>query len=73
MDEFDKTVKTLETGAALPTQSHIEHLKSKGKRGCSIWTAIQDWEARELIGDKNKLSTPTTILAEAFVLELIAK
>lgn len=73
MTEFDKGVKRLEIGAALSTHCHIEYLKSKGKRSSSIWTAIQDWEAGELISDKNELSTLTTMLVEAFMLELIAK
>lgn len=73
MTEFDKGVKRLEIGAALSTQCHIEYLKSKGKRSSSVWAAIQDWEARELVSAKNELSTLTTMLVEAFMLELIAK
>jgi hypothetical protein len=73
MDEFDKGVKKLEIGAALSTHCHIEYLKSNGKRSSSIWTFLQNWEAGELVSDKNELSTLTTMLVEAFMLELIAK
>lgn len=73
MTEFDKGIKSLEILAALSTYHHVEYLKSKGKRSRSIGSFIQEWEAGELVSDKNKLSTRTTMRIEALMLELVAK
>lgn len=73
MDELDKGIKRLEIEMALSTQCHIEYLKSKGKRSSCIWPVFQEWEAKEILSSKNELSTPTTMLVEAFMLELVAK
>lgn len=73
MDELDKGLKKLEIGMALSTHCHIEYLKSKGKRSSSIWKVFQEWEAKEILSSKNELSTLTTMLVEAFMLELVAK
>ena len=73
MNRLDRAISDLDTDATISTVLHIKYLKSKGKCGSSIWEAVQDWEAGELSRDKNELSTLTTMLVEAFMLELVAK
>ena len=70
MSRLDKAIIGLGADAAISTSLHLVYLKSKGKCGSSIWEAVQDWEADELSRDKSEESTLTTMLVEAFALDL---
>lgn len=72
MSRLDRAISDLDADAAISTVLHIRYLKSKGKCGSSIWEAVQDWETNELSRDKSEESTLTTMLVEAFVLDLIS-
>lgn len=72
MSRLDKAIIGLGADATISTSLHLVYLKSKGERGSSIWEAVQDWETDELSRDKSEESTLSTILVEAFVLDLIS-